>query len=57
MCPWKRVYKAHLDTYCQTIFKHFPVTLITTPSWDLQMVVYLELMEVCGRENGGVVFL
>ena len=33
------------------------VTLITTPSWDLQMVVYLELMEVWGRENGCGVFL
>ncbi len=28
------------------------VTLITTPSWNLQMLVYLELMEVWGPENG-----
>ena len=33
------------------------VTLITTPSWDLQVVAYLKLMEVYGRENGGGVFL
>ena len=33
------------------------VTLIVTPSWNLQMVVYLELMAVWGRENSGRVFL
>ena len=33
------------------------LTLIATPSWDLQVVVYLKLMEVYGRENGGGVFL
>ena len=33
------------------------VTLITTPSWDIQVVAYLKLMEVYGRENGGGVFL
>ena len=33
------------------------VTLIATPSWDLQVVVYLKLMKVWGRENGGGVFL
>jgi hypothetical protein len=27
------------------------VTLITTPSWDLQVVAYLKLMKVYGREN------
>ena len=35
----------------------FTVTLIATPSLHLQMVVYLELMEVWGRKNGGEVFL
>ena len=33
------------------------VTLITTPSWNLQVVVYLKLMEVYGHENGSGVFL
>ena len=33
------------------------VTLITTPCWNLQIVVYLKLMEMCGRENDGGVFL
>ena len=33
------------------------VTLNTTPSWDLQMVVYLNLMGVWGHENSAGVFL
>ena len=33
------------------------VTLITTPSLDLQMVVYLKLMGVGDRENDGKVLL
>ena len=38
-----------------SFFHH--ITLIATPSWDLQVVAYLKLMEVYGRENGGGVFL
>ena len=38
-----------------SFFHH--VTLITTPSWDIQVVAYLKLMAVYGRENGGGVFL
>ena len=33
------------------------VTLIATPLWDTQILVYLKLMEVWGRENGGWMFL
>ena len=33
------------------------ITLIITPSGDLQVVADLKLMEVYGRENGGGVFL
>ena len=33
------------------------LTLITTPLWDLQMLIYLELMEMWGREKTGGVFL
>ena len=33
------------------------ITLNTTPSWNLQMVVYLNLVEVWGHENSGRVFL
>ena len=33
------------------------VTLITKPSLDSQVVAYLKLMEVYGRENAGGVFL
>ena len=39
----------------QTMFLY--VTLFVTLFWNLQIVVYLELMEVWGRENNGGVFL
>ena len=54
------IYKSHLDilsNYFQTHPTVFILTLIATPWLDSQMVVYLELLEVYGRENGGGVFL
>ena len=55
--------KEHIQKSFRCIFKHIQaamflyVTLIVTPCWKSQMLVYLHLMEMWGREDGGEVFL
>mgnify|MGYP004328412719 CR=1 FL=1 len=63
MCTWRGIYTNHLDMLLSDYFSNTSIftllylTLIITPSWNLQIVVYLKLMEVWGHENGGRVFL
>jgi hypothetical protein len=63
MCAGNSIYESHLDAMSKQFSNasNKPrvnvVTLITTPSWNLQMLMYLEFMKVRDRENGKWVFL